>query len=51
MTAPALPPVKPAPTDEPKLKTSVFATMTRDEGRTLFNQMEENRMHREGFGI
>jgi DnaJ-class molecular chaperone len=30
---------------------SVFASMTRSETRTLFNQMEERRMHREGFGI
>ena len=30
---------------------SVFATMTRVEGRTLFNQIEERRMHREAFGV
>lgn len=30
---------------------SAFASMTRDEGRILFNQMQENRMHREAFGI
>ena len=30
---------------------SVFASMTRDEGRTLLNQIQENRMHREGFGV
>ncbi len=30
---------------------SCFATMTRAEERTLFNQMEEYRMHREAFGI
>jgi DnaJ-class molecular chaperone len=30
---------------------SVFASMTRDEGRILFNQMEERRGHREAFGI
>lgn len=30
---------------------SVFASMTRAEGRTLFNQMQEYRMHREGFGV
>jgi DnaJ-class molecular chaperone len=30
---------------------SVFATMTRAETQTLFNQMEERRMHREAFGI
>jgi len=30
---------------------SVFASMTRSETRTLFNQMEERRGHREGFGI
>jgi DnaJ-class molecular chaperone len=30
---------------------SVFATMTRVETRTVFNQMEEYRRHREAFGI
>jgi hypothetical protein len=30
---------------------SVFASMTRKEGRELFYQMEERRMHKEGFGI
>ena len=30
---------------------SVFASMTRMEMRTLFNQTEEQRMHREAFGI
>jgi DnaJ-class molecular chaperone len=30
---------------------SVFATMTRAEGRALFNQMEERRGDREAFGI
>jgi DnaJ-class molecular chaperone len=30
---------------------SVFASMTRDEGQKLFNQIQENRMHREGFGV
>jgi DnaJ-class molecular chaperone len=30
---------------------SVFASMTRAEGRTLFNQIQENRMHRDGFGV
>jgi DnaJ-class molecular chaperone len=29
---------------------SVFARMTRAEGRTLFHQMEEYRRHKEGFG-
>jgi DnaJ-class molecular chaperone len=30
---------------------SVFASMNRSEGRTVFNQMEEYRRHREAFGI
>jgi DnaJ-class molecular chaperone len=30
---------------------SVFASMRRDEAISLFNQIQENRMHREGFGV
>ena len=30
---------------------SVFYSMRKDEGRTLFNQMEERKMHKECFGI
>ncbi len=30
---------------------SVFASMTKDEGRTLFHQMEERAFRKEGFGI
>ncbi len=30
---------------------SVFASMTRAEGLKVFNQMEDWRMHREGFGL
>jgi DnaJ-class molecular chaperone len=30
---------------------SVFASMTRAEGRTLFNQMEERRGRRDVFGV
>jgi DnaJ-class molecular chaperone len=29
---------------------SVFYSMTKDEGKTLFHQMEERRSHRECFG-
>jgi DnaJ-class molecular chaperone len=43
--------VEDGPVNVRPVPKSVFGSMTRDEGRTLFNQMEERRMHREGFGI
>jgi DnaJ-class molecular chaperone len=30
---------------------SAFASMRKDEGRQLFHQIQERRMHREAFGI
>jgi hypothetical protein len=62
MTPTAHPEISTAPTSEAKTKkessqtqdvpfVSVFATMTRSEGIALGYQMEENRMHRECFGV
>jgi hypothetical protein len=52
MTAPARPPVKAAPPDEAKPeKESVYYSMTKAEGRTLFHQMEERRGYKECFGV
>ena len=30
---------------------SVYASMRRDEAISLFNQIQENRMHRDAFGV
>jgi hypothetical protein len=42
---------KPEPCPPCKGEGSVFASMRRDEAISLFNQIQENRMHREGFGV